>query len=153
MRKALLFVLLIPVIEILVLIEVGGQIGGLASILLIFSTAIFGLLIIKKQGGKTLLKAQEKLRANILPAQEMVDGLLLAIAGVFLLIPGFVTDAIGILLLIPPIRKGLFFGVFMKLIVSKMKKTPHGASRFYENTGEIIEGEYIKENKDQIDKN
>ncbi|WP_191603400.1 FxsA family protein [Marinomonas algicola] len=153
MRKALLLMLLIPVIEILVLIEVGSQIGGLAAVLLILATAVFGLAIIRKQGGKTLLKAQDKLRANVLPAQEIIEGFLLAIAGVFLLIPGFVTDAIGLLLLVPPIRKGLFLGVFIKIIAEKVKKASPRGSQFHENTGEIIEGEYIKENKDQIDKN
>ncbi len=150
MRKALFFILLIPIIEILVLIEVGGQIGGLNAVLLIFATAIFGIGIIRKQGGKTLLRAQEKLNANVLPALEMVDGLLLAISGVFLVVPGFVTDLIGFLLLIPPIRKGIFYTVFMKLIASKVN-----SSKAYQTQtrGDVIEGEYTKENNDQIDKN
>ncbi|MFT2112279.1 FxsA family protein [Marinomonas sp. 2405UD68-3] len=152
MRKALFFILLIPIIEILVLIEVGGQIGGLNAVLLIFATAIFGIGIIRKQGGETLLKAQEKLKVNVLPAQEMVDGILLAISGVFLVIPGFVTDAIGILLLIPPVRKGIFYTVFLKLIASKINASASYASRHKDN-GDVIEGEYTRENKDQIDKN
>lgn len=104
MRVLLILLIMIPLVEIYFLIQVGDQIGAGWTIIAVLSTAIIGLNFIRQQGFKTVQKIQQRIQAREAPAQEGFDGLCLCIAGVFLMIPGFVTDAIGFLLLVPPIR-------------------------------------------------
>ncbi|MEP0073259.1 MAG: FxsA family protein [Marinomonas sp.] len=155
MRFALLIFILVPIVEMTVLIQVGSEIGALATIGLVFLTAILGVTLIRKQGLETSLKAQEKMRRGELPASEVAEGLMLIFAGLCLLIPGFVTDAIGALLLVPPLRKLFAAGLIVKFIGSMMtKSTQWRGGRAYssEESGEIIEGEYVNEENDLIDK-
>lgn len=102
---AAIIFLVIPVIEIYVLIQVGEIIGALWTVSLVVLTAVIGVRLLKQQGMSTMMKAQQKMQAGALPAGEMVEGVALVIAGAFLLTPGFFTDAIGFLLLIPVTRK------------------------------------------------
>ena len=107
MRFALLLFILVPVVEMLVLIQVGGQIGGLTTVALVFLTAVVGIALIRKQGLQTSLKAQEKMRRGELPASEVAEGAMLVFAGICLLIPGFVTDVLGGVMLIPPLMRNM----------------------------------------------
>lgn len=155
MRFALLIFILVPIVEMTVLIQVGSEIGALATIGLVFLTAILGVTLIRKQGLETSLKAQEKMRRGELPASEVAEGLMLIFAGLCLLIPGFVTDAIGGLLLVPPLRKLFAAGLIVKFISSMMAKSTQwrgGQGYSSEENGEIIEGEYVNEENDLIDK-
>lgn len=107
-----LFVLL-PLAELYVLIEVGSGIGGLTTVALCLLTAAIGGLLIRWQGLQTLLRARKNLERGIPPAMESMHGLLLALAGLLLFTPGFITDTIGFLLLIPGLRNKIltrFFG-------------------------------------------
>ncbi|MCV2402846.1 FxsA family protein [Marinomonas sp. C2222] len=154
MRIALLLFILVPVVELAVLIQVGGEIGGLTTIALVFLTAIVGVSLIRKQGLETSQKAQEKMQRGELPASEMAEGLMLVFAGVCLLIPGFVTDAIGGVLLIPFFRKLLAAGLILKFMSSVMQRSSQwrtGANRTGQNE-DIIEGEFVNEENDLIDK-
>ena len=99
--RILLVLVAIPVIELSILIQVGGQIGVLSTVWLVALTAAVGLYFVRQQGVSVLRKLQTP-GANI--SAQMLEGPLLAIAAVCLLIPGFVTDAFGALLLIPPLR-------------------------------------------------
>jgi len=96
-----------PIIEIWVLIEVGSEIGALATIGLVILSAVVGTALLRAQGLSTWAKLQRKLERGELPAVEMLEGVALLIGGALLLTPGFVTDAIGLLCLLAPARMAL----------------------------------------------
>ena len=98
---------LVPVVEIWILIEVGGWIGALPTIALVVLTATVGLSLLKRQGLSTLMSARRKIGEGSIPASELVSGVMIAVGGALLLTPGFVTDAIGFALLIPQTRQWL----------------------------------------------
>ncbi len=126
MNAVVLFIIGIPAIEIYLMIKVGGVIGALNTILLIFFTAVTGIYFVKLAGVSTLRSGINQLIKNQMPMYEIISGATLAFAALLLIIPGFVTDIIGFLLIIPITRK-----LFIKLISSKMNK------KKYEN---VIEG-------------
>jgi len=97
--------IVVPLLELYVLIEVGSDIGGFATIALCLFTAALGGFIIRIQGIRTLLSAQQEMAQGAVPAEHALHGILLAIAGVLLFLPGLITDSLGFLLLIPAIRK------------------------------------------------
>lgn len=103
----LLIFIVIPVVELSVLIQVGGVLGSLTTVGLVIFTAVVGVSLVRSQGLSTLMQAQEKMARGEAPTGELVEGMMLAMAGVLLLIPGFVTDFIGLLLLTPITRKPL----------------------------------------------
>jgi len=115
MPLLLLFVVM-PVMEMWLLIEVGGQIGALATIALVLLTAMVGLALLRKQGFATLMKANRKMAEGQLPAEEMAEGIFLAIGGALLLTPGFVTDSIGFACLLPGVRHLLIGGVVKRMM-------------------------------------
>lgn len=94
----------IPLVEIFVIIQVGESIGYLPTLLLLIVISIGGAILVKRQGLGAWRRAQAQLRAGEIPAAELVDGALILVAGALLLTPGFVTDVIGLLLLIPAMR-------------------------------------------------
>jgi len=98
-----LFILL-PLLELYVLIKVGSGIGGLPTIALCLLTAAVGGLLIRWQGMNTLIDAQKRLAHGEIPAEHGFHGVLIALAGVLLFTPGFITDTVGFLLLVPPVR-------------------------------------------------
>ncbi len=104
MPVAFLIFVLVPVAEMYVLIRVGSQIGAWPTIGLVLLTALVGVALLRQQGLSTLARGMGRLEQGQLPAQEMVEGMLLAMTGALLLTPGFLTDVVGFLLLIPPIR-------------------------------------------------
>jgi UPF0716 protein FxsA len=104
-RFLFLLFIIVPVLEMWVLIQVGTQIGALATIGLVLLTAVIGINLLRQQGISTLWRAQQRMNSGEMPVQEMVEGLLLAIGGALLLTPGFMTDAIGFCCLLPGIRQ------------------------------------------------
>jgi UPF0716 protein FxsA len=105
---SILFVLLaIPILEITVFILVGGQIGVPATLAMILVTAVIGTIFLRQQGLSTIRRIQQAAQQNQLPADALVDGLMIAIAGILLLTPGFVTDTLGFLLFVPLVRRWL----------------------------------------------
>ena len=105
----LLIFMLIPIVEMWILIEVGGWIGALPTIALVVLTATIGLSLLKQQGLSTLMRARRKMDEGAIPASELVSGVMIAVGGALLLTPGFVTDALGFALLIPQTRQWLLF--------------------------------------------
>ncbi|WP_344962148.1 FxsA family protein [Oceanisphaera sediminis] len=91
-------------LEIFVFIEVGSAIGAWSTIALIMLTAVVGISLVRIQGLQTLMEAQRKVNQGETPAREMLAGIMLALSGVLLLLPGFVSDLGGVLLLLPPVR-------------------------------------------------
>ena len=108
MLKILFFLFIaVPLLELYLLIEVGSGIGGIPTILLCLFTAALGGVVIRWQGIRTLLSAQQQLLQGALPAEHVFHGILLAVAGLLLFLPGLITDTFGFLLLIPAIRRVL----------------------------------------------
>ena len=102
----LLFIV-IPIIEITVLINVGGLIGVWPTVGLVLLSAFIGVNMLRMQGLSTLSRAQNKMNAGQIPGQEMVEGIVLAVGGALLITPGFVTDIMGFSCLVPFIRKAI----------------------------------------------
>lgn len=99
--------IVIPILEIAVFIQVGGLIGLVPTLVCIFATAIIGVALLRYQGFAVIRRANEAAQAGRVPVAEVFDGFCLVVAGVFLLTPGFVTDALGFVLLIPAVRTWL----------------------------------------------
>jgi UPF0716 protein FxsA len=97
----------VPLIEIAVLIQVGSWLGVVDTIGLLLLISILGAWLVKRQGTGLIRRVQAELAAGRVPASALVDGALLLVAGTMLLLPGFVTDAVGLLLLLPPVRAGV----------------------------------------------
>ena len=128
----------IPALEIFLLIKIGGKIGALNTVALIFLTAIIGVYLAKLQGMQTLKSGMINLYQNKLPIYEIMSGASIAMAALLLIIPGFFSDLIGFILLIPFTRK-IFFSVFFKSKTrSKIKND------------ETIDGEIIDHKEDDI---
>jgi len=110
LNPAILFLLFFvgaPLVELYLLIEVGSQIGALPTIALSVFTAVLGGLLVRMQGFAVLFRAQSQMANKEIPALELMEGAMLLLVGLALLLPGFITDAIGFLLLIPPLRRWL----------------------------------------------
>ena len=120
MNAILLTIILIPVIEIYLFIEIGGKIGALYTISLIFITAIIGIYYARYEGFNTLKSGMNQLMKNELPIYEIVSGAALAFAALLLIIPGFATDLIGFLMIFPLTRK-LILNNFSSKISNKKK--------------------------------
>jgi UPF0716 protein FxsA len=103
-----------PLAELYVLIGVGGQIGALPTILLSILTAVIGTFLVRQQGFAVLRRIQELMQRDEIPALEMLDGALILVAGLVLLLPGFITDAIGFALLVPVLRR-LLIGRYVQV--------------------------------------
>ena len=114
MNAAILLIIGIPAIEIYLMIKVGGIIGALNTILLIFFTAITGVYFAKIAGLSTLRSGFNQLIKNEIPIYEIISGAALAFAAFLLILPGFLTDVVGFLLILPTTRK-----VFIKLVAAK----------------------------------
>ena len=128
----------LPALEIFLLIKIGGQVGALNTVILIFLTAIIGIYFAKMQGIKTLKSGMVNLYQNKIPVYEMMSGASIAIAALLLIIPGFFTDLIGFLLLIPFTRKIFFKFAFKNKPMTDIKKQENA-----------IDGEIVDNKKDE----
>ena len=140
MNPILLTIILIPLIEIYLLIKIGSQIGALLTILLIFITAFIGVYYAKYEGLNTLKAGFVQIRKNEAPKYEILSGAAIAFAALLLIIPGFITDVFGFLLIFPFSRKLILNGLIKKFGSTKQKER---------NT--FIDGEFedIEENDDR----
>jgi UPF0716 protein FxsA len=94
----------VPILEFAILIEIGRRIGTLYTLLLVFGTGILGAIFARLEGLRILYKIQENVRAGIMPTEQLFDGLLVLVAGVLLITPGFLSDITGLVLLFPATR-------------------------------------------------
>ena len=135
MRLLFIVLLLIPAIEIGLFIEAGSRIGTLNTLLLIITTAVIGVALIRQQGLQTVFRAREKMSHGETPAYEMLEGMFYALAGLLLLTPGFFTDTIGFLFLIPFLRR---------LLISRMTNmtSVYSYSQPQNESNRTIEGEF-----------
>jgi UPF0716 protein FxsA len=144
MGKLFFLFAVMPIIEIALLIEVGDRIGGWPTIGLVILTAAIGATLVRMQGVATLFQARRKLDMGQIPGQEMVEGLMLAIAGVLLVTPGFVTDAFGLLLVAPFSRPLIARWLLSKMqvqVVQAQQQQYYGRTE-QNSDGSTIEGEY-----------
>jgi len=130
MNALIFFIISIPLIEIYLMIKVGGAIGALNTIFLIFFTAITGVFFARLEGLNTIRSGFKQLLKNEIPIYEIISGATLAFAALLLIIPGFLTDLIGFLLIVPLTRK-----FFIKIISSKFN-----SSKMHNK--DIIEGSF-----------
>ena len=129
----------LPALEIFLLIKIGGEIGALNTLALIFLTAIIGIYYARIQGIETLRSGLKNLYQNKLPIYELISGASIAFASILLIIPGFFTDVIGFLLLIPFSRR-----MIIKLFISK------GKIEEKVQKDKTIDGEIINKDKDEL---
>tara|TARA_B100000029_G_scaffold458907_1_gene488656 strand:- start:1746 stop:2174 length:429 start_codon:yes stop_codon:yes gene_type:complete len=141
MNAVILFIIGIPAIEIYFMIKVGGMIGAFNTILLIFFTAITGIYFVRIAGLSALKSGFGQLVKNEIPIYEMISGAALAFAALLLIIPGFLTDIVGFLLIIPITRKFL-----IKPISSKFSNKKN-------EDNDIIEGRIEKNEEEKNNKN
>ena len=127
MNSVLLLILLVPIIEIYLFIKIGSQIGAFNTISLIFITAIVGIYYAKYEGLNTLKSAIKQTVQNEIPIYEIISGAALAFAAFLMILPGFLTDVVGLLIIFPWTRK-----IFLKKISKKNVR----------NKKNFIEGEY-----------
>ena len=126
MNSLLLAIILIPAIEIYLFIKIGALIGALNTVLLIFLTAFIGIYYARAEGLNTLNEGLRKMVKEQLPIYELLSGALIAIGALFLIIPGFATDLLGLLIIFPPTRKIILKNTHLKIniitILTKNKK-------------------------------
>ena len=137
----LLFLLFIavPIVEIYLLLEVGGVIGAIPTIGLVVLTAAAGAVLVRAQGFSTIMQVRRSMEAGEVPAVAIIEGIFLLVAGALLLTPGFLTDAVGFGCLIPPLRRALILR-FIEMRVIRARH-PGPAPRH----GHVIEGEFKRE--------
>lgn len=145
----ILFVLFIvvPTIEISLFIEVGDEIGVWPTIGLTFLTAAIGAILVRTQGLQTLITAQERMQQGEMPTQQLVEGFLLVLAGIFLFTPGFMTDSFGVLLLIPMIRHWVATGLMKRMAQNVAYRSQYHAQNAGSDSsgapaGKVFEGEF-----------
>jgi UPF0716 protein FxsA len=139
MNSVLLIFIGIPTLEIYLMIKIGGKIGALNTVLLIFLTAIIGIYFAKREGIKTMKSGVIGMYQNKIPANEIISGASIALAALLLMTPGFFTDTLGFLLLIPYTRK-ILISIFIK----------KGTNSTSQKNTNVLDGEII-ENKDKKD--
>jgi len=138
-----MFFLIIPIIEVYILIQVGSVIGAGWTILLVVLTAVIGVKLLRQQGISTLMRANQAMSQGQIPAMEMMEGLLLAVGGALLITPGFFTDMIGFLCLLPFTRQLI---IKRLLLNSSIQATYKAHSNAEPNTDKhTIEGECRRE--------
>lgn len=146
-----LFVI-IPIAEISLLLKVGSAIGGLNTVLFVIFTAVLGAHLVRQQGFATLAKLQQEMNSGRLPALQIAEGVALLFAGAVLLTPGFITDAIGFLLLVPFTRR-----IIVAIVAKRFAKNgsgfnftshtatgTHGSGSARNDRPNVIEGEYTE---------
>ena len=139
MNPFFLIFICLPALEIYLMIKVGGQVGALNTVALIFFTAIIGIYFAKYQGMQTLRSGVINLYQNKMPIYEIMSGASIALAAFLLIVPGFFTDLVGFLLLVPFTRKILFS--------LALRKKPKNYNKSQDKT---IDGEIIENNKDEL---
>ena len=140
MRYLLPIFIVLPILEMYVLIKVGGNLGALNTVLLVLLTALIGVALLRVQGFRTLMNAKNKLGMAQLPADEIITGIFLAIGGALLLTPGFITDIFGFLCLIPFTRR-----ILLKFFLNNLSPFEVVNKRKDEVKKDWIEGEFDKD--------
>ncbi|BEI24482.1 membrane protein FxsA [Vibrio fluvialis] len=155
----LILFIAVPVIEIGLFIQVGGVLGLWPTIALVLITAFVGASLVRSQGLHTLMTVQQRMQNGEIPAQQIVEGVMLAVAGVLLLTPGFMTDAMGMLILLPAPRAMLAKYLMSKVVVTNMSSGFQSSqferdfhSHSSQQHGQTFDGEFERKQDDDQDK-
>lgn len=142
-----LLLLAVPIIELYVIVQVAGSLGVLTTILLLIAVSVVGAILVKHEGTNIWIRAQQQLARGQMPDNEMVEGVLVLMGGALLLTPGFVTDAIGLLLLFPLTRV-----LFRRLVKHRFKMRaerviagPAAGFRYYTYTSSRSRGDDVRD--------
>ena len=139
----------VPLLEIYVLIQVGQVIGPWWTILLLIIASVLGTLLIRREGGRAWRALTEALQTGRMPARELADGALILIGGTLMLAPGFVTDAVGMVLILPvtrPVARRLLTGVVARRLMSAGPLAgPGRTNRPGPTDGPVVQGEVVDE--------
>ena len=141
----LMLFFLTPIIEMYLLIEVAGYIDAWPTIGLVMLTAVVGVALLKRQGIATLTRGVQRAQQGQMPATEMAEGILLAVAGALLITPGFVTDFVGFTLLFPPSRVAIAKILMQRVAMSVTVMSPpytRGADSAANDAGNVLDGEF-----------
>ena len=150
MRAFFFLFLLFPFIELAVLIKVGGASGVLPTLLLLVAAAVLGSLLMRVAGLATALRAREKLARGEVPEGEMLEGMMIALGGGLLLLPGFISDVFGLVLLLPFTRRLLANKLRQRMAEQALRQRAYAddlAARSGQTRPDVIEGEF--ERRDQ----
>ena len=142
----LLAIFLYVYIEISIFIQVAHVLGVLMTLILVIFTSVIGMSLVRNQGFKNFLLMQQKMAAGESPAAEMIKSVSLIIAGLLLVLPGFFTDFLGLLLLLPPVQKHLTMKLLPHLRFSRM---PSGGFSGGTGGGETFDGEFQRKDDDR----
>ncbi|GAA1974897.1 hypothetical protein GCM10009817_13880 [Terrabacter lapilli] len=168
-RLALVGLLLLPILEIVVIVAVGQWIGGWPTFLLIVATSLLGAWLIRREGGRAWRELQQAVRSGRMPAREIADGIVVLAGGTLLVLPGFITDVVGLLLVLPftrPVARSLLAAVISRRLLAQTERftgprvtgqptgeptgagwqetDPQGPQRS-SSSDEVVEGEIIDE--------
>lgn len=164
MRVFLLLLLLFPVLELFVLVKVGMSIGFLPTFLLVVAGSMLGIFVVRVAGLATAMRARESLARGELPAQQMMDGLMMTVGGGLLVLPGFISDVLGLICLMPFTRRVLVSKVRQRAEASASRQRAFaddlrsagpmnpGAARPGHRPPDVIEGEVIEGEFEPLDK-
>lgn len=142
-RYIVLFFIVVPLLELYVLIKVGGLIGPAMTVFFVILTAIIGTFLLRQQGLQTLQRVQQSVAQGVMPAAALIEGLILLVSGVFLLAPGFVTDSLGFMGLIPQFRRGISTFILSKFQMHIVTAAEAQSTKRYGQ--HTIEGEYRRD--------
>ena len=146
LRLLFILFLTVPLIEIYLLIKVGSIIGALPTVVLVVLTAVIGAALLRMQGFMTMQRVRQSMARGEIPALEMLEGVVLLISGALLLTPGFFTDTIGFLGLIPPLRRGLILWLIDRGVIAAMQPGRHGRHGGGQGSGHhTIEGQFWRD--------
>ncbi len=154
MPLALIAFIVVPIVEMVILIEVGGIIGALPTVGLVVLTATIGIWLLRLEGMATLARVQGKLERGEIPETELLEGIMLLVGGALLLTPGFVTDAIGFSCILPGLRRPIARWIMRRGMLSAITVINSRTGAFRQQNpppggGDIIEGDFTDRTKDE----
>ena len=158
-RLALVALMVVPIIEIVVVVAVGQAIGGWPTFLLLVATSLLGAWLIRREGGRAWRALEQAVRSGRMPAREIADGVVVLVGGSLLLAPGFVTDVLGLLLVLPftrPVARSMLAAVISRRLLAQTERFTGPAvagqpgrekqgPRRSTSSDEVVEGEIIDE--------
>jgi len=159
MPIAFFLFILIPLIELEVIIKIGGIIGVFPTIALLILSAVIGLALLRREGLSTLMKARQRSAKGESPEVEALESVVIALSGCLMILPGFITDIVGLLGLFPPLRRLFVNHLKKKIHIKTMGQTFEGQSFSPDkekhnspNQSHVIEGEFKRNDKDSAKK-
>ncbi|NUO33756.1 MAG: FxsA family protein [Dermatophilaceae bacterium] len=158
-RLALVALMVLPIIEIVVVVAVGQAIGGWPTFLLLVATSLLGAWLIRREGGRAWRALEQAVRSGRMPAREIADGVVVLVGGSLLLAPGFITDVLGLLLVLPftrPLARSMLAAVISRRLLAQTERFTGPAvagqpgwekqgPRRSTSSDEVVEGEIIDE--------